>query len=161
MRDTRCWTQSTVQSMPRVLGTSASSTARAITSYELIQQKTRSTSSPFSISSLSRTFTSGRADHTVTGTGRKKVLENTTLQIKLQQKCRKKRFLNIHDRFIRDTWFRKTMPGSGSHWRSDSRDGQTGERRPHPKCHRRRRTQRVSWQLVGHVRILWVPTRYL
>ena len=27
----------------------------------------------------------------------------------LQKKCRKKRFLNIHDRFIRDTWFRKTM----------------------------------------------------
>ena len=45
------------------------------------RQKTRSTSSPFLISSLSRTFTSGRADHTVTGTGRKKVIENTTLQI--------------------------------------------------------------------------------
>ena len=27
----------------------------------------------------------------------------------LKKKCRKKRFLNIHDRFIRDTWFRKTM----------------------------------------------------
>ena len=51
------------------------------TSCEMIQQKTRSTSSLFSISSLSRTFTSRRADHTVTGTGRKKVLENTTLQI--------------------------------------------------------------------------------
>ena len=50
------------------------------TSYEMIRQRTRSTSSPFSISSLSRTFTSGRADHTVTA-GRRKVLENTTLQI--------------------------------------------------------------------------------
>ena len=27
----------------------------------------------------------------------------------LQQKCRKRQFLNIHDRFIRDTWFRKSM----------------------------------------------------
>ena len=27
----------------------------------------------------------------------------------LQKRCRKKQFLNIHDRFIRDTWFRKTM----------------------------------------------------
>ena len=27
----------------------------------------------------------------------------------LQKKCKKKRFLSIHDRFIRDTWFRKTM----------------------------------------------------
>ena len=63
------------------IGTLASSTARAGTSYEMIRQKTRSTSSLFLISSLSRTFTSGRADHTVTGTGRKKVIKNTTLQI--------------------------------------------------------------------------------
>ena len=63
------------------IGTLASSTARAGTSFEMIRQKTKSTSSPFLISSLSRTFTSGRADHTVTGTGRKKVLEKTILQI--------------------------------------------------------------------------------
>ena len=62
------------------IGTLASSTARAGTSYEMIRQK-RSTSSPFLISSLSRTFTSGRADHVVTGTEREKVIENTTLQI--------------------------------------------------------------------------------
>ena len=62
-------------------GTLASSTARAGTSYEMIRQRTRSTSSPFLISSLSRTFTSGRADHTVTDTGRKKVINNTTRQI--------------------------------------------------------------------------------
>ena len=63
------------------IGTLALSTARAGTSYEMIRQRTRSTSSPFLISSLSRTFTSGRADHTVTGTERKKVIKNTTLQI--------------------------------------------------------------------------------
>ena len=27
----------------------------------------------------------------------------------LQKKCKKRRFLNIHDRFIRDAWFRKSM----------------------------------------------------
>ena len=27
----------------------------------------------------------------------------------LQRKCKKRQFLSIHDRFIRDTWFRKTM----------------------------------------------------
>ena len=27
----------------------------------------------------------------------------------LQKKCRKKQYKNIHDRFIRDLWFRKTM----------------------------------------------------
>ena len=48
----------------------------------MIQQKTRSTSKPCWTSSLSRTFiTSGRAGHTVTGTGRKKVAKNTTRQI--------------------------------------------------------------------------------
>ena len=46
----------------------------------MIQQKTRSTSRPCWISSLSRTFTSGKADHMVTGTGRKKVVKNSTRQ---------------------------------------------------------------------------------
>ena len=45
----------------------------------MILQKTRSTSRPCWISSLSRTFTSEKADHTVTGTGRK-VAKNTTRQ---------------------------------------------------------------------------------
>ena len=27
----------------------------------------------------------------------------------LQKKCKKRQFLSIHDRFIRDTWFRKSM----------------------------------------------------
>ena len=70
------------------IGTLASSTARAGTSYEMIRQKTRSTSSPFLTSSLSRTFTSGRADHTVTGTERKKRIENTTLQINSKRSAR-------------------------------------------------------------------------
>ena len=55
---------------------------RAGTSHEMIRQKTRNASSiPFLVSSLSRNFTSGRADHTVTGTERKKMIENTTVQI--------------------------------------------------------------------------------
>ena len=62
------------------IGTLASSTAHVNTSCKMIQQKTRSISRPCWISSLSRTFTSGRADHTVTGTGRRKVIKNTTLQ---------------------------------------------------------------------------------
>ena len=54
--------------------------ARAGTSYEMIRQRTRSISHPCWISSLSRTFTSGRAGHTVTGTGRKKVAKNSKRQ---------------------------------------------------------------------------------
>ena len=50
------------------------------TSYEMIRQKTRSTSSLFLTSSLFRTFTSGKVDHTVTDTERKKVIKNITLQ---------------------------------------------------------------------------------
>ena len=62
-------------------GTSALSTARAVTSYEMIRQRTRSTSSQFLTSSLFRTFTSGKVDHTVTDTERKKVINNITLRI--------------------------------------------------------------------------------
>ena len=75
----------------------------------MIQQKTRSISRPCWISSLSRTFTSGRAGHTVTGTGRNLVAKNTTRQINFKRRCRKKKYENIHDRFIRDKLFRKTM----------------------------------------------------
>ena len=74
---------------PWRIGTLASSTARAGTSYEMIRQRTRSTSSLFLISSLSRTFTSGRADHTVTGTERKKEIKNITLRISSRRNARK------------------------------------------------------------------------
>ena len=83
------------------------STARFFTSYEMIRQITRSTSSPFLISSLSRTFTSGRADHTVTDTERKKVIKNTTLRINSRRNVRNENSLSSHDRFIRDARFRK------------------------------------------------------
>ena len=75
----------------------------------MTQQTTRSISSPCWISSLSRTFTSGRAGHTVTGTGRKKVVKEYHTTNQFQKKCIKRKYKNIHHRFIRDTWFRKTM----------------------------------------------------
>ena len=75
----------------------------------MIQQKTRSTSSPCWISSLSRTITSGKTGHTVTGTGRKKVIQNTTRQINFKRSVVRRKYKNIHDRFFRDLWFRKTM----------------------------------------------------
>ena len=91
------------------IGTLASSAARAGTSYEMIRQRTRSISSPFLISSLSRTFTSGRADHTVHRYGKKEGDQEYHTANQLQKKCKKRQFLSIHDRFIRDAWFRKTM----------------------------------------------------
>ena len=68
--------------------TSASSTARAVTSYEMIRQRTRSTSSQFLTSSLFRTFTSGKVDHAVTDTERKKVIKNITLRINSKRSVR-------------------------------------------------------------------------
>ena len=69
----------------RRVGTLASSSARAGTSCEMIRKRTRSTSSPCWICSPSQTFTSGKAGHTVTGTGRKKVIKNTTRQINFKR----------------------------------------------------------------------------
>ena len=106
MRDSRRGAEITMQSMPDVL---ASSVARMDTSCEMIQQKTRNTSRPCWICSLSRTFTSGRADHTVTGTGRKKVAKNSTRQNNFKRGVERNKMKTFTDRFIRDTWFRKTM----------------------------------------------------
>ena len=39
----------------------------------------------------------------------RKAAKNSTRQKQLQRRCRKKHYENIHDRFIRDKWFRKTM----------------------------------------------------
>ena len=89
-------------------GTSASSTARAGTSCVMIRKRTKSTSSQFLTSSLFRTFTSGRADHT-DRYGKKKGDREYHTANQLQKKCKKRQFLSIHDRFIRDTWFRKTL----------------------------------------------------
>ena len=75
----------------------------------MIQQKTRRKSRPCWISSLSRTSTSGRAGHTVIDTGRKKVAKNSTRQNNFKRGVERNNNENIHDRFIRDTWFRKTM----------------------------------------------------
>ena len=84
-------------------GTSASSSARAVTSYEMIRQKTRSTSSTLFTSSL---FQGRPHGHRY---GKKEGDQEYHTANQLQKKCKKRQFLSIHDRFIRDTWFRKTM----------------------------------------------------
>ena len=125
-------------------GTSASSTARAVTSYEMIRQRTRSTSSQFLTSFLFPTSTSGKVDHTVTDTERKKGIKNITLANQLQKKCKKREFLSIHDRFIRDARFRKTTIELCRTEKVIRRDGQISERGPHTHTCHRRRTQRMQ-----------------
>ena len=62
----------------------------------------------------------------------------------LQKSCRKKHYENIHDRFIRDTWFKKDDDRVGSLWRSHPWNGQTCKRRPQSYCHRKRNWC-ISW----------------
>ena len=59
----------------------------------------------------------------------------------LQKKCKKREFLSIHDRFIRDAWFRKTMIELG---RTEEviREMDKLANEDHTHCHRRR-TQRI------------------
>ena len=61
------------------------------------------TLSPYRIS------TSERTDHTVTGMEKHLDVKITLRRINLQKKCRKKKYDNIHDRYIRDKTFRKAM----------------------------------------------------
>ena len=138
------------------IGTLASSTARAGTSYEMIRQKTRSTSSPFLVSSLSRTFTSGRVGHTVTGT-RRKVIKNTTLQINSKRSAGKEdRITFTIDLFVThgseklcSNWAAlKKLSTRWTNWRT-----KTTPTLPQKK----NLTYTVA--IGGYVRTLWVPTR--
>ena len=89
-------------------GTSASSTARAVTSYEMIRQRTRSTSSQFLTSSLFRIYIRKGRPHGHRY-GKKEGDQEYHTANQLQKKCKKRQFLSIHDRFIRDERFRKSM----------------------------------------------------
>ena len=79
------------------IGTSASSTARAVTSFGMIRQRTRSTSSQFLTSFRFTTTTSGKVDPMVTATGRRgsRVLHRESAQKEMQEK----RFLE-HSRSV-------------------------------------------------------------
>ena len=59
--------------------------------------------------SPSRTFTTEKTDHVVTGMAKLPDAKNTTRHINLQKKCRKKGYDSIYDRYIRDKLFRSAM----------------------------------------------------
>ena len=56
-----------------------------------------------------RTSTSGKGRPHGHRYGKKEGCKEFHTAKQLQKRCRKKQYENIHDRFIRDTWFRKTM----------------------------------------------------
>ena len=74
-----------------------------------MQQKTRSTSSPFWISSSIPNFYIRKGRPHGHRYGKKEGWKEYHTANQLQKKCIKRKYKNIHDRFIRDTWFRKTM----------------------------------------------------
>ena len=115
-------------------GTSASSTARAGTSCEMIRKRTRSTSrSPLDSQSIT---TSRKGDPTGTVKGRSQGITSTTSRIR-SRRMQEETFLGSSQPFIRDEKFRKNMT-IGLYWRSDSWDGQIGERGPHTPRYWRR-----------------------
>ena len=91
------------------IGTSALSTARAGTSCEMERRRTRSTSSSLSISSRFPITTSRKGDPHGHRYGKKPGDHEYFIANSLKKKCKKKHFLGIHDRFIRDEKFRKNM----------------------------------------------------
>ena len=89
-------------------GTSALSTARAGTSCEMDQMRTRSSSSTLDLFSIPGYYIRRGRPHGHR-CGKKEGDHEYFVANSLKKKCKKKDFLNIHDRFIRDARFRKTM----------------------------------------------------
>ena len=90
-------------------GTSASSTARAGTSCETEQRKTRNSSSTLSISSRFPITTSRKGDPTGTVTGRSRGITSTSPRIRSRRNARKSSTWVSTTLFIRDEKFRKNM----------------------------------------------------
>ena len=72
----------------------------------------------------------------------------------LKKKCKKKNFLGIHDRFIRDEKFRKNMFDVGRTEEIRRVMDKIGERRPHAPHHSRRNSS-VQKQLVNSFEHSW------
>ena len=90
-------------------GTSASSTARADTSYEMIRQRTRSTSSSLFTSFPIPNYYVKKGRPHGHRYGKKEGDREYFIANQFKKKCKKGEFLSFHDRLIRDARFRKTM----------------------------------------------------
>ena len=73
----------------------------------------------------------------------------------LRKKCRKRQFLSIHDRFVRDSWFRKTMLELG---RTEEVICEMRTRTT-PTLPQKKKNSMYIVAIGGYVRILLVPTR--
>ena len=107
MRDIRCWAKSPMQSMLGVLGRwHRLLHVRALLTrwYDRRQEVHEVSSWPLLYPELLH-----QEGPTTRSQMREERDQEYHIANQLQQKCKKRQFLSIHDRFIRDTWFRKTM----------------------------------------------------
>ena len=74
----------------------------------------------------------------------------------LQKRCRKKQYENIHDRFIRDLWFRKTMIELG---RSEEVVLEMDRLAKTTPILPQKKNSMYIVAIGGSVRTSWVPTR--
>ena len=89
----------------------------------------------------------------VTVMERKKEIKNITLRISSRRNGKKREFLSIHDRFIRDALFRKTMIELGRTAEViREMDKLANEDHTHIATGR---TQRIPWQLVDTFEFCW------
>ena len=128
------------------------------TSCEMERKRTRNTSSSLLTSFRFPISTSRKGDHTATVTGRKKGDHEYFIANQLKKKCKKIEFLSIHDRFIRDERFRKTMIELG---RTEEvcreMDKLANEDHTHTTLLQKKLVCTAT--IGGSVRILLVPTR--
>ena len=139
------------------IGTSALSTARAVTSPEMVRKRTRSTSSQFSTSSLLPTFHIRKGRPHGHRDGKKKGDDEYFIANQFKKKCKKREFLSIHDRFIRGARFRKTMIELGRTGEVIREMDKSGERGSHTTVPQNKLVCTVT--IGGSVTILLVPTR--
>ena len=109
MRDSRCGAKSTMQSMPDVLGRwHCLLHVRALLERDDTSANKKYIKSVLDLFSIPNFYIRKSRPHGHRY-GKKEGCKEYHTANQLQKKCRKKENKNIHDRFIRDTWFRKTM----------------------------------------------------
>ena len=113
----------------------------------MIRQKTRSTSHPCWIYSPSPNFYIRKGRPHGHRFGKKLGCKEYHTANQLQKRCRKKKYDNFHDRFIRDKFFRKTMIELGRSEEVILEMDRLASERPQSYCHRRRNWC-LPWQLV-------------
>ena len=130
MRDNRRGAEITVQSMPYALEYRKLCTAHVDISWKMILPKTRSTSHPCWICFSIPNFYIRKGRPHGHRYGKAPGCKEYHTANQLQKRCRKKKYDNIHDRFIRDKTLQEDDDWVGSLWRDHPWDGSDRKRKP-------------------------------